>query len=395
MGSLADTVGRRPVYMVAFSIYILANVGLAIQRSFPALLTLRMLQSARSSGAQVLTEKKVSLDELKQKQELHRSVMEWFPTLRVRLRGDFMWGCFFWGLSNALHGVILLLFISTNWYVERPNVVPPIGPLLGGAIADRLGWSYIFWFLCGLSGLCLLTITLSLPETARCIDGNGSISARGIIYKQWLPILRHVAVRNPAEVPQERRQPLRRLPNSIRSLRILLEKDSAIILFCNGIFYATYCCLQASLSSLFIALYDYGELQAGLVYIPFGVGCLIASLLLGLLSLLSSLSSLLSSSSSSFLFFYIITHKATGKLLDHDYARVAKAQNARAGNTRPNELENFPIEKARLRSIFYPVSVSVLVIIGYGWALEKRVVSRYLPSNTSCKSCSISNSTSM
>ncbi|KKA23750.1 Major facilitator superfamily transporter [Rasamsonia emersonii CBS 393.64] len=301
MGSLADTVGRRPVYMVAFSIYILANVGLAIQRSFPALLTLRMLQSARSSGTTSLGYGVIS------------------DIASPAERGFYV-------------GMLLL----------GPNVAPPIGPLLGGAIADRLGWSYIFWFLCGLSGLCLLTITLSLPETARCIDGNGSISARGIIYKQWLPILRHVAVRNPAEVPQERRQPLRRLPNSIRSLRILLEKDSAIILFCNGIFYATYCCLQASLSSLFIALYDYGELQAGLVYIPFGVGCLIASLLLG-------------------------------KLLDHDYARVAKAQNARAGNTRPNELENFPIEKARLRSIFYPVSVSVLVIIGYGWALEKRV----------------------
>jgi hypothetical protein len=50
MGNLADTLGRRPVYMVVFSIYILANIGLAIQRSFPALFALRMLQSAGSSG---------------------------------------------------------------------------------------------------------------------------------------------------------------------------------------------------------------------------------------------------------------------------------------------------------------------------------------------------------
>jgi hypothetical protein len=50
MGNLADTLGRRPVYMVVISVYILANVGLAIQQSFPALFALRMLQSAGSSG---------------------------------------------------------------------------------------------------------------------------------------------------------------------------------------------------------------------------------------------------------------------------------------------------------------------------------------------------------
>jgi predicted MFS family arabinose efflux permease len=172
----------------------------------------------------------------------------------------------------------------------RPNVAPPIGPLLGGIIAARLGWNYIFWFLCGLSGICLVTIILSLPETARCIVGNGSISPPRIIYKTWLPVLlrQRQVEDNPAEVPERRRRTLRDLPNPVRSLKVLLEKDSLIILVCNGIFYATYCCLQASLSSLFIQLYGYRELQAGLIYIPFGIGCLIASFLSGL-SIFSSL----------------------------------------------------------------------------------------------------------
>jgi sugar phosphate permease len=50
VGGMADKLGRRPVYLVIFTIYVLANVGLAFQKSYPALLVLRMVQSAGSSG---------------------------------------------------------------------------------------------------------------------------------------------------------------------------------------------------------------------------------------------------------------------------------------------------------------------------------------------------------
>ena len=50
VGGMADKLGRRPVYLVIFTIYVGANVGLAFQKSYPALLVLRMVQSAGSSG---------------------------------------------------------------------------------------------------------------------------------------------------------------------------------------------------------------------------------------------------------------------------------------------------------------------------------------------------------
>lgn len=50
VGDLADTIGRRPIYLATFLIYFAANIGLAVQRSYPALLVLRMLQSAGGSG---------------------------------------------------------------------------------------------------------------------------------------------------------------------------------------------------------------------------------------------------------------------------------------------------------------------------------------------------------
>src|SRR3569833_1457858 len=53
-GDFGDMAGRRPAFLVSFTIYLFANLGLALQRSYPALLVLRMLQSAGSSGTLAL-----------------------------------------------------------------------------------------------------------------------------------------------------------------------------------------------------------------------------------------------------------------------------------------------------------------------------------------------------
>jgi hypothetical protein len=52
---LSDTIGRRPVLLVCSVIYLAANIGLGVQNSFPALLTLRCFQSAGSSGIALST----------------------------------------------------------------------------------------------------------------------------------------------------------------------------------------------------------------------------------------------------------------------------------------------------------------------------------------------------
>lgn len=105
-----------------------------------------------------------------------------------------------------------------------------------------------------------------------------------------------------------------------------------------------YCCAQASLSSLFIEVYHYGQLASGLVYIPFGVACLISLL-------------------------------AWGKVLDYDYARLSKGIEARPWADRGDGVEEFPIEKARLETALYLVGLNTLATIGYGWAVSYRTVS--------------------
>lgn len=50
IGNAADISGRRPLFLVSLTTYFVANIGLAVQGSFPALSLLRMLQSAGISG---------------------------------------------------------------------------------------------------------------------------------------------------------------------------------------------------------------------------------------------------------------------------------------------------------------------------------------------------------
>ncbi len=49
-GKASDSSGRRPTYVLTLAVYVAANIGLALQSSFPALFVLRMIQAAGVSG---------------------------------------------------------------------------------------------------------------------------------------------------------------------------------------------------------------------------------------------------------------------------------------------------------------------------------------------------------
>lgn len=56
IGDLADQAGRRPTYMITLFVYFCANIGIAVEDFFVALLLLRMLQSAGISGDDTLAD---------------------------------------------------------------------------------------------------------------------------------------------------------------------------------------------------------------------------------------------------------------------------------------------------------------------------------------------------
>ncbi|MCJ1235466.1 hypothetical protein MMC14_003434, partial [Varicellaria rhodocarpa] len=63
------------------------------------------------------------------------------------------------------------------------------------------------------------------------------------------------------------------------------------------------------------------------------------------------------------------------KLLDWDYRRTAKEVGHEINKAAGDDLSKFPIEKARLRSIWYMIAIDITAIIGYGWSLHAKTVS--------------------
>lgn len=171
-------------------------------------------------------------------------------------------------------------FMSLLTFGASPNVAPSLGPILGGVLAEHPGWPWIFWLLAILSGLCLLILFIFFPETARSIVGSGGFPATvpGLVICSSRGRQKHFPEKKADEPEAKKRL---RMSNPLKCLVVLMRRDTALIVGINGICYATYCCVQASLALLFIEIYHFKEIQAGLIYLPFGCGCLIASLVSG------------------------------------------------------------------------------------------------------------------
>lgn len=144
----------------------------------------------------------------------------------------------------------------------------------------------------------------------------------------------------------------------------MFEKDTALVLVANAIFYVNYSCLQASLSPLMMDLYRLNALEAGLTYLPYGIACGVTSILVGKLSQCYHTIPLI-----------LNTDRNSGRIMDRDYRMTAAAVGFTIDKTNGDDLTRFPIEKARLRSIWYYVTVSITCTVGYGWTLETRTVS--------------------
>lgn len=147
--------------------------------------------------------------------------------------------------------------------IYRPNVAPSLGPVLGGALVQYAGWRWIFW-------------ALAIMSSINLIVGNGNTRPgrlMNILFFAWAKSRDTPQVTTPGAVPRKRLQ----MPSLWPCIVATFKKNNALIMLINGLFYMTYCCVQASLSALFIQIYHFKELYAGLVYIPFGIGCALSS----------------------------------------------------------------------------------------------------------------------
>ncbi|KAL4923586.1 major facilitator superfamily domain-containing protein [Aspergillus undulatus] len=312
VGDTADILGRRPVYIVCLGVYAVTNLGIAVAETYPALLGLRVLQALAISG-----------------------------TFSIA------YGVIADVTSPAERGSFAALKLTTT----RVGVAPTLGPILGGALTYAAGWPWTFWFLCIASGSCLLIVILFLPETCRGIVGDESGSVRAyqmpLVPGVMRPSQSHIhdqarGLEDDAEqILRTAAGAKRRFPNPLRSITLLAHPDNTIIITACGLMYTVYTCIMASLATLFVPIYDLSQWEAGLIYIPFGAGGIVSTFV-------------------------------SGRMMDRAWRDARIKRGLPVDKGRGDDLDTFPVERARLGVIWVPMGLTVAFVAGFGWALHFR-----------------------
>jgi predicted MFS family arabinose efflux permease len=184
--------------------------------------------------------------------------------------------------------------------LKATNLGPILGPVIGGPLAAAAGWRWVFWLLTILGSVFLLLILLFLPETCKTIVGNGSIPAQGwnrswMSYLSGAPAEKQSSDADEEHAISEITSPSRTknfmafIPNPWKSVRLLFEKDTSLVLSLSGMFYMAYYIVQASIPTSLSQIYHYSAADIGLCYFTIGLGVALGgyingSILSGMLS---------------------------------------------------------------------------------------------------------------
>lgn len=247
IAGFSDTAGRRPAYILCFTIYLIANLALGLQNNYIALLVLRMVQSAGSSGTVALANGLVG------------------DTVTSSERGQY--------IAFASLGSVL---------------GPTLSPVIGGLISQFLDWHWIFWFLLILSGVFFVPFFLFLPETSRKLVGDGSVPPPWTSWNLSDSIRHKHRAAKGITVNEEKKAELRKsykisFPNPLSTLVIFTDLEAAFVLIATGLSFACLYAISTGAASVLSDVYGYNEIQIGLVFLSIGGGSTISAFTTGTL----------------------------------------------------------------------------------------------------------------
>ncbi|KAI9490879.1 major facilitator superfamily domain-containing protein [Zychaea mexicana] len=308
--SLADTRGRRPVYIATLLIYILACAGLALVTNYTLLLVFRMLQAF--GAASVIAIGAGTIADVTHPAE----------------RGGYI-----------------------GWYSLGWNLGPVIGPAVGGVVSQYMGWRWIFWFLAIFGGAHWILLGFCLPETLRSLVGNGSGYANPTPI-QWWRHRQEQKNKTQQQIDEEKRQSTATFASRkkkktkswtqwflgpVQPLLYAKEKDILLLLVYYSVQYASCYAVTTSVPFLFSKLYNLNEVMLGFSYFPNGIGCIVGSIV-------------------------------QGKILNRDYQRMRRRSSTMPSTTQHIDLD-LPIEHARMRTVWIHSLIFNILLVVYGWCL--------------------------
>ncbi|KAH8777736.1 major facilitator superfamily domain-containing protein [Diaporthe sp. PMI_573] len=312
IGGFADSAGRRPAFVLCFVIYILANEGVAVCTKYSELLVLRCFQSAGIAATIALSQAVIA------------------DTITSAERGNYI-------------GITVLPIV----------LAPSLGPVLGGVLAQYLGWRSIFWFLTILAAVTLILMVFFFPETCRKLVGDGSIRPHPVYRTLWQVITDsrqkrqaeragdHEALRRIREATSRKDRPKLRIGfgNPLDSLKMLFEPLLGVLLGYSAIVFAGFYAIATVMPSQFQRLYGFDDVKVGLMYLPMAGGSAVAAFV-------------------------------TGPAIDWNYRRHARKHGIALTKGAQDDLSNFPLERARIEIGLPLLALATAVVFAWGWALQ-------------------------
>lgn len=149
------------------------------------------------------------------------------------------------------------------------------------------------------------------------------------------------------------------VPKPWKSLKLLYERDTALLLSVSAVFYMVYYIIQTSIPQILQRIYHLREAEIGLCYFAVGCGLAIGGFING-----TSIS----------LAIGFLSDNIAGKLMDFNYRTTAQNAGFKIDKVAGDDLRHFPIEQARTRFVLVYIILHTLCLIAYGWTLHRKVV---------------------
>lgn len=236
--SFSETSGRRTIYIVSFTLFLLWNVLAAVSTNIAMLVITRLLGGGAAASVQTVGAGTIA------------------DIWDVKERGKAM-GVFYLG----------------------PLMGPFLAPIIGGVLAHNLGWRSTQWALAVYGGFLLFILFFALPETLKNPVLVIEESAKGTEVRR--PTLKKTTS---AQVVHQKTKFVvkwlkRVFVDPLKIMHYLRFPAVAITVYYASITFGALYLLNISLEDTFSRPpYNFSTIQVGLTYIPNSVGYILASL---------------------------------------------------------------------------------------------------------------------